>query len=221
MPNDAETRTDPSQKYGAARVYRLPGGLRDARAAIRRCERCWARSLRRRSPQIVMKSGLRGRGGAGFPTGVKWGFLPKDYHGPRYLCCNADESEPGTFKDRQLIERDPTSNDRRDGDRLLCDRCRVGLHLYSRRVRAGRARFWRRRSEEARSAGYIGKKFWAPAAPSMSGCIAGPARIFAGKKRPSGIAGRQARLAAREAALSGHAWALQQTDRGEQRRDPG
>jgi NADH-quinone oxidoreductase subunit F len=56
---------------------------------------------------MVMKSGLRGRGGAGFPTGVKWGFLPKDYEGPRYLCCNADESEPGTFKDRQLMERDP------------------------------------------------------------------------------------------------------------------
>ena len=55
----------------------------------------------------VKKSGLRGRGGAGFPTGVKWGFIPKDHPGPRYLCCNADESEPGTFKDRQLMERDP------------------------------------------------------------------------------------------------------------------
>jgi NADH-quinone oxidoreductase subunit F len=56
---------------------------------------------------IVKKSGLRGRGGAGFPTGLKWSFIPKDHSGPRYLCCNADESEPGTFKDRQLIERDP------------------------------------------------------------------------------------------------------------------
>src|SRR5438094_3554632 len=56
---------------------------------------------------MVKKSGLRGRGGAGFPTGVKWTFLPKDYQGPKYLCCNADESEPGTCKDRQLIERDP------------------------------------------------------------------------------------------------------------------
>ena len=55
----------------------------------------------------VKKSGLRGRGGAGFPTGVKWGFIPKDHPGPIYLCCNADESEPGTFKDRQLMERDP------------------------------------------------------------------------------------------------------------------
>jgi len=57
--------------------------------------------------ETVKKSGLRGRGGAGFPTGAKWSFIPKTYTGPRYLCCNADESEPGTFKDRQLIERDP------------------------------------------------------------------------------------------------------------------
>jgi NADH-quinone oxidoreductase subunit F len=56
----------------------------------------------------VKKSGLRGRGGAGFPTGVKWGFIPKDTKGkPIYLLCNADESEPGTFKDRLLMEKDP------------------------------------------------------------------------------------------------------------------
>ena len=52
-------------------------------------------------------SGLRGRGGAGFPTGLKWSFLPKDSPKPRYLCVNADESEPGTYKDRVIIERDP------------------------------------------------------------------------------------------------------------------
>src|SRR3989442_14593435 len=56
---------------------------------------------------MVKKSGLGGRGGAGFPTGVKWSFIPKDHPGPRYLICNGDESEPGTFKDRQLMERDP------------------------------------------------------------------------------------------------------------------
>jgi NADH-quinone oxidoreductase subunit F len=55
----------------------------------------------------VKKSGLRGRGGAGFPAGVKWGFIPADDGKPRYLVCNADESEPGTFKDRILIETDP------------------------------------------------------------------------------------------------------------------
>jgi NADH-quinone oxidoreductase subunit F len=52
----------------------------------------------------VKKSGLRGRGGAGFPTGIKWSFLAKPEGVPRYLVCNADESEPGTFKDRYLME---------------------------------------------------------------------------------------------------------------------
>src|SRR2546427_610693 len=56
---------------------------------------------------VVKASGLRGRGGAGFPTGLKWGFLPKDHPGPIYLCLNADESEPCTFNNRVLMEEDP------------------------------------------------------------------------------------------------------------------
>ncbi len=56
---------------------------------------------------IVKKSGLRGRGGAGFPTGMKWGFVPKNSGRPIYLCVNGDESEPGTFKDRVIIDNDP------------------------------------------------------------------------------------------------------------------
>jgi len=56
---------------------------------------------------VVKASGLRGRGGAGFPTGVKWTFMPKVKSKPHYLCCNADESEPGTFKDRELLRWDP------------------------------------------------------------------------------------------------------------------
>jgi len=55
----------------------------------------------------LKKATLRGRGGAGFPTGLKWSFLPKDSPKPRYLCVNADESEPGTYKDRLIIEQDP------------------------------------------------------------------------------------------------------------------
>ncbi len=55
----------------------------------------------------VKASGLRGRGGAGFPTGVKWSFMPKEKRGPHYLVCNADESEPGTFKDRELLRWTP------------------------------------------------------------------------------------------------------------------
>jgi NADH-quinone oxidoreductase subunit F len=57
--------------------------------------------------QLVKDSGLRGRGGAGFPTGMKWGFLAKGTGKPTYLVVNADESEPGTFKDMELVERDP------------------------------------------------------------------------------------------------------------------
>jgi len=57
----------------------------------------------------VKKSALRGRGGAGFPTGMKWSFVPKDSPKVKYVVCNADESEPGTFKDRYLLERDPHS----------------------------------------------------------------------------------------------------------------
>ncbi len=59
--------------------------------------------------QLVKDSGLRGRGGAGFPTGMKWGFLAKGTGKPTYLVVNADESEPGTFKDMELLERDPHS----------------------------------------------------------------------------------------------------------------
>src|SRR6476659_2968777 len=57
--------------------------------------------------EMVKSSNLRGRGGAGFPTGLKWSFLPKDHPGPVYMCINADESEPGTFNNRLLMEDDP------------------------------------------------------------------------------------------------------------------
>ena len=56
---------------------------------------------------LVKESGLRGRGGAGFPTGLKWSFMPKEVVKPHYLVCNADESEPGTFKDREIMRWTP------------------------------------------------------------------------------------------------------------------
>jgi NADH-quinone oxidoreductase subunit F len=55
----------------------------------------------------VKASGLRGRGGAGFPTGLKWSFMPKNYNGPKYLVCNSDEGEPGTCKDRDILAYNP------------------------------------------------------------------------------------------------------------------
>jgi NADH-quinone oxidoreductase subunit F len=69
------------------------------------------KALKQMTPEQIIdevkKSSLRGRGGAGFPTGMKWSFVPKDSPKPKYLLCNADESEPGTCKDRPLMEMDP------------------------------------------------------------------------------------------------------------------
>ncbi len=63
------------------------------------------------SPEAVIaevkKSGLRGRGGAGFPTGLKWSFMPRNFPGQKYLVCNSDEGEPGTFKDRDILRYNP------------------------------------------------------------------------------------------------------------------
>jgi NADH-quinone oxidoreductase subunit F len=80
-------------------VYRREGGYRSVEKALKM------------SPDEILEevktSGLRGRGGAGFPTGLKWSFLAKPEGVPRHLLCNADESEPGTFKDRYLMEKIP------------------------------------------------------------------------------------------------------------------
>jgi len=81
------------------RVYKQHGGYQTL-----------VKALKMKSEDIIQEvrnSELRGRGGAGFPTGVKWGFLPKNTGKPIYLICNADEGEPGTFKDRQILAYDP------------------------------------------------------------------------------------------------------------------
>ena len=57
--------------------------------------------------QIIKDSGLRGRGGAGFPTGVKWSFAAANAADQKYVCCNADEGDPGAFMDRSVLEGDP------------------------------------------------------------------------------------------------------------------
>jgi NADH-quinone oxidoreductase subunit F len=73
--------------------------------------RALEKALRQMTPDSVLEemklSNLRGRGGAGFPTGMKWSFVPKQSSKPKYIVCNADESEPGTCKDRLLMEKDP------------------------------------------------------------------------------------------------------------------
>lgn len=104
--------------------------------------------------EMVKKSGLRGRGGAGFPTGMKWGFLAKNDK-TRYLCCNSDESEPGTFKDRMLMEKNPHLLV--EGVIITSYACRVSTaFIYVRGELALAGRQMERAVNEAYAAGLLG-----------------------------------------------------------------
>jgi NADH-quinone oxidoreductase subunit F len=104
----------------------------------------------------VKRSGIRGRGGAGFPAGLKWSFVPKQAERPKYLCCNADEGEPGTFKDREVMRRDPHSLV--EGMAICC--YAVGSshgYAYVRGEFAAEARILEEAIDEAYAEGVLGK----------------------------------------------------------------
>jgi NADH-quinone oxidoreductase subunit F len=130
-------------------VYKSRGGYRG-----------WEKVVREMQParliDEVKASGLRGRGGAGFPTGMKWSFVPRESPKPKYLVCNADESEPGTFKDRLLIERDPHAII----EGTLIAAYAIESHtafIYIRGELALGAKILEEAVGEAAAAGYIGK----------------------------------------------------------------
>lgn len=105
---------------------------------------------------LVIQSDLRGRGGAGFPTGKKWSFVPKDPSITKYLVCNCDESEPGTFKDRLLIEHDP--HQLIEG--IILASYAIGVKkafIYSRGEFFKGIRILEKAVREARSKGYLGE----------------------------------------------------------------
>ncbi len=130
---------------------------------------------------IVKQSGLRGRGGAGFPTGVKWSFIPKDYTGPKYLCCNADESEPGTFKDRQLMERDP--HQVLEGIAIACQAIGAETaYIYIRgEFRLG-AKILEHAIDEARQARYLGENVLSSGVPIQVYVHAGAGAYICGEE---------------------------------------
>lgn len=104
----------------------------------------------------VGASGLRGRGGAGFPTGRKWGFIEKETPGPRYFVVNADEMEPGTFKDRLMMEKDPHMLI----EGLIIGGYALGIehgYIFIRYEYAAAAKSLMAAIAEARAAGYLGK----------------------------------------------------------------
>ncbi len=129
--------------------YRKLGGYESARKAV----------LEQEPDALideVKKSNLRGRGGAGFPTGVKWGFVPKQSAKPKYLVVNADESEPGTFKDRVILEYNPHLL--LDGIIICCKA--VGIrtaYVYIRGEFVFATRRLQAAVDEAYAAGFLGK----------------------------------------------------------------
>jgi NADH-quinone oxidoreductase subunit F len=132
-------------------VYRRRGGYAQ-----------WERAVRELKPSEVLdmaeQSGLRGRGGAGFPTGRKWSFLPPNKP-LRYLVCNCDEAEPGTFKDHMLLEYAPHLVI----EGMLIGAYGIGAHHAFIYIRGEFKRGWEifcAALEEARSAGYIGKNLF-------------------------------------------------------------
>ncbi|MEI2270607.1 NADH-quinone oxidoreductase subunit NuoF [Sphingobacterium sp. ML3W] len=130
-------------------VYRQKGGY----AAVEK-------AIKTMSPEDVVeevkKSGLRGRGGAGFPTGMKWSFLAKPEGVPRYLVCNADESEPGTFKDRYLMTYIPHALI----EGMIVASFALGAHtsyIYVRGEMMPQIRILERAIAEAKEKGFLGK----------------------------------------------------------------
>ncbi len=130
-------------------VYRQHGGYEAVRKALSECQP-------EQLVEMVKASNLRGRGGAGFPTGMKWSFLPKQTEKPVYLCVNADESEPGTFKDREIIEDDPHQLFEGIIISAFATRCHTA-YIYIRGEFALGAERLEEALAEARAAGLVGK----------------------------------------------------------------
>src|SRR5438552_2865161 len=132
--------------------YRADGGYR-----------ALAKALNEMDPAqliaVVKDAGLRGRGGAGFPCGVKWGFLPKDHPGPIYLCVNADESEPCTFNNRILMEEDP--HQVLEGIMLACYATKATTAYVYIRYEYGRSyRVMQKAIDELYAANMLGDNIW-------------------------------------------------------------
>lgn len=127
----------------------------------------------------VKASSLRGRGGAGFPTGLKWSFMPKNYQGPKYLVCNSDEGEPGTFKDRDIMRYNPHALI----EGMIIGAYAMGISTGYNYIHGEIWEVYKRFEEaleEARAAGYLGQSimgsgfsFQLHAAPGFGAYICG------------------------------------------------
>ncbi|MEJ2311272.1 MAG: NADH-quinone oxidoreductase subunit NuoF [Gemmatimonadales bacterium] len=151
--DDRETTTILSRHMGEPEARSLSGWLeRGGYEALRKAVQMEPDEI----TDVVKESGLRGRGGAGFPTGMKWSFMPSEPRGPHYLCANADESEPGAFKDREIMRWTP---------HLLIEGCLIAarairaqhVYIYVRGEFFPVIRVLNQAVVEAYEAGYLGE----------------------------------------------------------------
>ena len=168
--------------------------------------------------QLIKDSGLRGRGGAGFPTGMKWGFIPQNDGKPHYLVVNADEGEPGTCKDLPLMTHDPHSLI--EGVIIASYAIRANrAYIYIRGEAVHAARRLRNAVAEAYAAGYLGKNILGSGFDLDLVVHSGAGRVHLRRgDGAAGLAGGLPRPAPAAPAVPGHARPLRLPDGGQQRR---
>ena len=170
--------------------------------------------------KIVKESGLRGRGGAGFPTGMKWSFMKPGDGKPHYLCCNADESEPGTFKDREIMRWTPHA---------LVEGCAIGAYaigaetcvrLHPRRVHTEALEKMNAACKEAYAAGILGTNAMGTGKTVDVYVHKGAGAYICGEETAmmNSLEG-QARQSAHQAAVPGGRRPVRPADDDQQRRD--
>ncbi len=168
----------------------------------------------------VKMSGLRGRGGAGFSCGLKWSFVDRRSGKPIYLICNADESEPGTFKDRQIIYKDP--HQMIEGMIISCFANDVKLaYIYIRGEFPDGARILNRALKEARAKNFLGKNILGSGYDLEIYVHRGAGAYICGEETGliESLEGKRAYPRIKPPIFSGGAGALPVSDNREQRRD--
>jgi NADH-quinone oxidoreductase subunit F len=153
MANEVCFRTLHLPNPGSLETYRSIGGYDTLKRIV--TEKVKATEIINQ----VKISGLRGRGGAGFPTGLKWSFMPRYFDGTKYLVCNTDEGEPGTFKDRDIIRYNPHQLIEGMAIAAYTMGVRVGYNYIHGEIWAEYESF-ERALEEARAAGFLGENLF-------------------------------------------------------------
>ena len=149
MANEVIFNTQHLDKPWTLETYRSAGGYEILKKVV--TEKVSAEEI----ISEVKKSALRGRGGAGFPTGLKWSFMPRHFDGDKYLVCNSDEGEPGTFKDRDILRFNPHILIEGMAIAAYAMNVKVGYNYIHGEIYEAYERF-EEALEEARSAGFLG-----------------------------------------------------------------